>query len=344
MIVLGIETTCDETGVALVRDGKDILVNLVATQEEVHELYGGVVPELACRRHIDLLRPLVEKALETTPLLAIDLIAVAHTPGLIGALLIGLNFAKTLSMATGIPFVGVNHVEAHLYASMMRGDVPLPALGVVLSGGHTELILIEELGKYRLIGRTEDDAIGEAFDKVARLLDLPYPGGPQVEKLAESGRPRFPFKPGRVKSNPFAFSFSGLKTAVLYQVKGQNNNKNSVSRLSFEEKADVAASFQEAALGDVVEKAIRASQQFSTRCMILGGGVTANSRLRVLMEERSEIPLFFPPPGLSLDNGAMIAGLGYHIFNKKGAAKLDLLPETRTPIYVSSGQLPVETY
>lgn len=327
MLVLGIETTCDETAVSIVRDGKEILINLVATQK-VHEVYGGVVPELACRRHIDMLRPLVEEALEMVPLSKIDLISIAYAPGLIGALLIGLNFAKALSLATGIPFVGVNHVEAHLYAAMMT-PVPLPALGIVLSGGHTELILIEELGKYQLIGKTRDDAIGEAFDKVARLLDLPYPGGPEIERLAKLGRPRYSFKPGIVKDDPYAFSFSGLKTAVLYQVKGQNGNKKSATLISEEEKADVAASFQEAAFESVCEKAVSASQEFSLKCMVLGGGVTANQRLREKLRERSELPLFFPPPGLSLDNGAMIAGLGYHIFKHRGADNLDLLPHPR---------------
>ncbi|MCH9610594.1 MAG: tRNA N6-adenosine threonylcarbamoyltransferase [Chlamydiales bacterium] len=327
MLVLGIETTCDETAVAIVEDGKKILVNLVATQK-VHEVYGGVVPELACRRHIDMLRPLVEQALETVPLEKIDLIAVAHAPGLIGALLIGLNFAKTLSMSTGIPFVGVNHVEAHLYASMME-DVPLPALGIVLSGGHTELLLIEKLGQYKLIGKTHDDAIGEAFDKAAKLLDLPYPGGPEIEKLAKKGEARFDFKPGRVKRDPYAFSFSGLKTALLYQVKGQNGKAKDQTVIGDQERADVAASFQEAAFDDVCEKAIRASQEFCTKCMVLGGGVTANMRLREKLQTRSDLPLFFPPPGLSLDNGAMIAGLGYHIFNQRGADDLDLLPHPR---------------
>ena len=328
MLVLGIETTCDETAVSIVEDGKKILVNLVATQE-VHEVYGGVVPELACRRHIDMLKPLVEKACETVPLSKIDLIAVAHAPGLIGALLIGLNFAKTLSMATGIPFVGVNHIEAHLYASMMQQEPSLPALGIVLSGGHTELIKIHELGHYERIGKTVDDAIGEAFDKVAKLLDLPYPGGPQIEQLAKKGKAHLPFKPGRVKQNPYAFSFSGLKTAVLYQVKGQDGTKRMQSTLSMQEKADVAASFQEAAFDDVCKKAVRASQEFSLRCMVLGGGVTANLRLREKLSEKSELPLFFPPPGLSLDNGAMIAGLGYHIFKKRGGDPLDLLPHPR---------------
>ncbi len=339
MLVLGIETTCDETAVAIVKDGKEIIINLVATQE-VHEIYGGVVPELACRRHIDMLRPLIEKALESVPLSKIDLIAVAHAPGLIGALLIGLNFAKTLSMSTGIPFVGVNHVEAHLYASMMD-KVPLPAIGVVLSGGHTELLLIESMGKYQLIGKTRDDAIGEAFDKAAKMLGLPYPGGPQIEKWARHGKARFPFKSGRVKDDPFAFSFSGLKTALLYHLKGQNGKKNSETMISEEEKADVAASFQEAAFHDVCEKAVRASQQFSGRSMVLGGGVTANLRLRELLREKSDLPLFFPPPGLSLDNGAMIAGLGYHIFNKKGADNLDLLPQTRTSIYSDFNRLSI---
>ncbi|MCP5470356.1 MAG: tRNA (adenosine(37)-N6)-threonylcarbamoyltransferase complex transferase subunit TsaD [Chlamydiales bacterium] len=332
MIVLGIETTCDETGVALVRDGHEILLNLVATQE-VHEVYGGVVPELACRRHIDVLAPMVEKALAIAKP---DLIAVAHAPGLIGALLIGLNFAKALSLGSGIPFVGVNHIEAHLYAAMMGHDVPLPALGVVLSGGHTELLYIEKLGHYKLIGKTQDDAIGEAFDKTAKLLDLPYPGGPEVEKLAKRGTPCYPFKAGRVKKNPFAFSFSGLKTAVLYQVKGQDGNKRDKSALTDEEKANIAASFQETALRDVAHKAIRASQQFSTRSIVLGGGVTCNQRLRALLEESANIPLFFPPPGLSLDNGAMIAGLGYHQFMAKGGDALDLEPKPRTELYEKS--------
>ena len=326
MLVLGIETTCDETAVAIVRDGREILVNLVASQE-VHENFGGVVPELACRRHIEVLRPLVEQARSIVPLSSIDLIAVAYAPGLIGPLLIGLNFAKTLSLATSIPFVGVNHVEAHLYAAMMD-SVPLPALGVVLSGGHTELLMIQALGSYRPIGKTHDDAIGEAFDKAARLLDLPYPGGPQIEQLALEGSPSITFKPAIVKGYPYAFSFSGLKTALLYRIRGQNG-KSPTSTLSRQEKADLAASFQEAAFATVCDKIIRASQEFSPHCIVLGGGVTANRRLREKLAEALSLPLLFPPPGLSLDNGAMIAGLGYHIFNQRGADRHDLLPCSR---------------
>lgn len=332
MIVLGIETTCDETGVALVKDGKEILFNTVATQE-VHEIYGGVVPELACRRHIDVLLPLVQKALGCIS--HIDLIAVAHTPGLIGALLIGVNFAKALSLATKIPFIGVNHIEAHLYAAMMQQTPPFPALGVVLSGGHTELLCIEKIGKYHLIGKTCDDAIGEAFDKTAKLLGLAYPGGPEIERLALEGTARFPFKSGQVKSNPFAFSFSGLKTAVFYAIRERT--------LTLQEKADVAASFQKAAFSDVVKKVNLASQQFPVRSIVMGGGVTNNQTLRALMKESCRLPLFFPPPGLSLDNGAMIAGLGYHRFKEKGQDTWDLEPLPRSLYYSSFVcELPIE--
>jgi len=216
MLVLGIESTCDETGMAVVREGREILSNVVATQEDLHARYGGVVPEVACRRHADVLLPLLKKAL-CVPLEKIDLIAVANGPGLIGALLIGVNFAQGLAFSTGKPLVGVNHIEAHLYSALMEADPPLPALGVVMSGGHTSLIYVEEVGKYRRIGQTQDDAIGEAFDKAAKLLGLPYPGGPHIERLAREGDPlRFPFKAGQIKGRPFDFSFSGLKTALLY--------------------------------------------------------------------------------------------------------------------------------
>ncbi|MFN0065096.1 MAG: tRNA (adenosine(37)-N6)-threonylcarbamoyltransferase complex transferase subunit TsaD [Chlamydiales bacterium] len=337
MLVLGIETTCDETAVAVVRDGQEILSNVIATQEDLQAIYGGVVPELACRRHCEVLLPLVKKALGEKKLSAIDLIAVARGPGLIGALLIGLNFAKALAFSTGIPFVGVNHVEAHLYAAMMGEKPPFPALGIVLSGGHTSLLLIEKLGSYRSIGSTQDDALGEAFDKTAALLGLPYPGGPQIEKWALKGDiTRYPFKPGRIKKAPYDFSFSGLKTAVLYAVKGQNGTKRGPTLLSTQEKCDVAASFQHAAFTDVVKKAIHASQKFGARCMVLGGGVTCNRYLRSLLSTATDLPLFWPKEGLSLDNGAMIAGLGYHKYQAQGADPLDLEPQTRIPLGVEN--------
>ncbi|MFI5334573.1 MAG: tRNA (adenosine(37)-N6)-threonylcarbamoyltransferase complex transferase subunit TsaD [Chlamydiales bacterium] len=337
MITLGIETTCDETACALVEDGKKILAHTVYSQSEMHEQYGGVFPELAARRHLDVLLPTLQETLHQAKISEkeIDLIAVAKGPGLIGALLIGLNTAKTLSLAWEKPFIGVNHVEAHLYAAMMdQPSLLFPALGVVVSGGHTFLTKILNVGHYELIGTTVDDAIGEAFDKVASLLGLPYPGGPAIEKLALKGNSSlFPFRAGRVKENPWDFSFSGLKTSVLYAVKGANSNKHSPLLIREEDKADIAASFQETALGDIVQKSLRAIAEFGCKAVYLGGGVTSSKRLRALFAAQNpSVPLFWPAPGLSLDNAAMIAGLGYHTFLAKGKDALDLEPMTRIPL------------
>jgi N6-L-threonylcarbamoyladenine synthase len=314
-----------------VRSGKEILSNVVASQEDLHQKNGGVIPELACRRHIAVLPSLLHKAL-CVPIEEIGLIAVANGPGLIGALLIGLNFAKGLSLALEKPLVGVNHVEAHLYSVLMASSAPMPAIGVVISGGHTALVKVEEVGKYILIGQTQDDAIGEAFDKVAKLLGLPYPGGPHIEKLAEKGDPcRHHFKGGHMKGRPFDFSFSGLKTAVLYLVKGQNADKASPLLIQEEEKADIAASFQHTAFSNLVEKIRLAAKHYQCRSIILGGGVSQNRYLRALLEKGADLPLFWPPPGLSLDNAAMIAGLGYHTFRLKGSDFMDLEALTRIP-------------
>lgn len=342
MLVLGIESTCDETACAIVRDGKVILSNIVASQIDLHKEYGGVVPELACRRHIDLIMPVIDQALRQAdvPLEDIDLIAVAHGPGLIGALLIGLGTAKALSLALGKPFIGINHVEAHLYAALMSQQTPVqhPSLGVVLSGGHTALVLMREIGVYELIGQTVDDAMGEAFDKVAKMLDLPYPGGPPIEKLALTGdKHRYSFKAGHVKSSPLDFSFSGLKTAVLYAIRSLNQGNGPMTD---QERADLAASFQRAAIEDVVKKAKTAAQKFGVRNLIFGGGVTNNQSLRLLFErECSEgYQLLWPSFGLSLDNAAMIAGLGYHRFlHQGGGDSIDLDPVVRIPFHEPIG-------
>ncbi|MDN3506303.1 MAG: tRNA (adenosine(37)-N6)-threonylcarbamoyltransferase complex transferase subunit TsaD [Simkaniaceae bacterium] len=327
MITLGIESTCDEMAVAVVKDGIEILSNVIASQSDYHKKFGGVYPEMAARQHVDLLIPTIQEALELAgeeP----DLIAVAMGPGLIGPLMIGLNAAKTLSLAWNKPFLGVNHVEAHLYAAMMSNrSFVFPALGVVVSGGHTFLVKILDVGRYEMIGTTVDDAIGEAFDKVAALLDLPYPGGPEVEELARNGdASRFPYKAGKVKGSPWNFSFSGLKTNVLYTVKGQNGDKRGKSAISEEDKPDVAASFQEVALRDVVDKALRAAKEFDCQAIYVGGGVSHNRRLRELLDR--ELPVYFPGEGLSLDNAAMIAGLGTKLYAGKGDP-LDLEPFSR---------------
>lgn len=312
MLVLGIETTCDETACAVVEDGKKILSNIVYSQVALHAEFGGVVPELACRKHIDLLIPVIDQALHeaAVKLEDIDLFAVAYGPGLIGALLLGIHAAKTLALSTNKPFIGVNHVEAHLYAAIMAHseDVKFPALGVVLSGGHTNLVLMHAIGHYTLIGQTVDDAIGEAFDKVAKMLGMPYPGGPQIELMATKGHPqRFPLKAGTIKGKPFDFSFSGLKTAVLYTLRATSD------------KDDLAASFQYAAFSDVIKKTLMAAEKFGCNTLIFGGGVTNNKMLRKMFSEQGDTyHQLWPTPSLSLDNAAMIAGLGFHRFHARG--------------------------
>lgn len=330
MLVLGIESTCDETAASLVKDGRVILSQSIASQIDLHDIYGGVVPELACRRHIDAILPVIQDALDQAgkTLYDVDLIAVANGPGLIGALLIGLHAAKGLAFALDKPLVGVNHVEAHLYATLMSHDVAFPAIGVVLSGGHTSLLHIKNIGQYELIGQTVDDAVGEAFDKVAKLLSLPYPGGPIIEKLASSGNPdRFPFKAGNVKGAPLSFSFSGLKTAVMYALKSCDLNEPNV-------KEDLAASFQKTALQDIYTKTEAAAAEFKCRNVIFGGGVTNNRALRNKFSN-SALNCFFPDFELTLDNAAMIAGLGYHIFLQQGPSDL-LHLEARTRIGFAS--------
>lgn len=315
MLILGLESTCDETAAAVVRDGKTILSNVVFSQADMHAVYGGVIPELASRRHLEAIIPVIEQACSDAgvTLQEIDKIAVANAPGLIGALLIGLNAAKSLAFALQKPIVGINHIEAHLYAAMMdHQDLSFPLLGLIISGGHTSLLKVEGIGRYTMIGQTSDDAVGEAFDKVAKMLELPYPGGPEIEKLAKMGNPKaYPFKGGQVKGREFDFSFSGLKTAVLYALRGQNEKGQ--TPLSDLQKADLAASFQHAAFTDLLDKCQKALTRFECQGLVFGGGVSNSQTLRKLVAERfSGVPLYWPAPQLSLDNAAMIAALAFH--------------------------------
>ncbi|MCB1113195.1 MAG: tRNA (adenosine(37)-N6)-threonylcarbamoyltransferase complex transferase subunit TsaD [Chlamydiia bacterium] len=326
---LGIESTCDETAASVVQGESEILSNVIYSQIATHKPWGGVVPEIASRHHVDKMLPVIQKALEDAKvsLDEIDLIAVAKGPGLIGSLLVGMNAAKGLSMATGIPLIGVNHIEAHLYAAMMTQKPLFPALGVILSGGHTTLLKIDGPGSYSLIGETVDDAIGEAFDKVAKMLELGYPGGPEVEKLAFMGdSSTFPFKGGKVKTNPLAFSFSGLKTAVKYTLEKVDATD--------QVKSDIAASFQRAAFEDVIGKCEKALKDFRLKSCIFGGGVTNSRTLRKMFtESMKQVPLFFPEFELTLDNAAMIAGLGHKIYQEQGVGDdWGLEPESRLPI------------
>ena len=332
MIVLGIESTCDETSVAIVHSGRRILSHLIASQAAQHSIYGGVVPELASRYHIEAIIPLIEQALHQAhlSLTDIDLVAVAKGPGLVGSLLVGIQTAKALSWAIDRPLVGVNHVEAHLYASMMAIDSMeqyVPGIGVILSGGHTTLLHVEDVGKYTLIGQTVDDAAGEAFDKVATMLGLGYPGGPIVERKARSGNPKaFPFKGGKVKGKPLQFSFSGLKTAVLYTIQ----DLTAQGKLSEQAICDLCASFQQAAIRDLSAKIHIACEQYPPKALFLGGGVTQNAALRGHFAAKFSYPLFWPPAELCLDNAAMIAGLGYHTYRRTGRdERFTLEPQTR---------------
>ena len=321
MLVLGIETTCDETAASIVEDGENILSHVVFSQADIHKNFGGVFPEVASRSHVKKILPIIDQTLSKANINPsnIDLIAVASGPGLIGSLLIGVNVAKTLSLAWKKPLIGVNHIEAHLYAAMMGklSSVSFPSLGVVISGGHTMILAINDLGDYQILGQTIDDAIGEAFDKVATILGLSYPGGPHIELLAQRGNPlSYPFKSGRVKNNPYDFSFSGLKTKVLYTAKGQKAGKNSPFLLDESEKAHIAASFQYTAFSDLIKKSLLAAKDYNFSSIYLGGGVSNNKKLKEMFFSTSPIPCHFPIAGLSMDNAAMIAGLGYQKFFK----------------------------
>ncbi len=340
MRVLGIETSCDETAAAVVEDGEKVLSNIIHSQLDLHRAYGGVIPEEASRGHIQALPVVVRDALNQAGcrLNDIDLIAVTKGPGLIGALLTGLNYAKGLAIGSDIPLVGVNHIEAHLYAALMGklDSLDFPLLGVVLSGGHTSLVLINEVGQYQFIGATQDDAIGEAFDKVAKLLDLPYPGGPEIERLAKKGNPKaFPFHGGRIKNSPLDFSFSGLKTQVMYCIKGQNSTKASPNALGEASYPDLAASFQHAIFTDLEKKIQRAIEQYAPSSIAFGGGVTHNQTMRLFLEKAfPNQALLWPGKGMSLDNAAMIAGLGYQVFHKNNGKSdsLDLEAKARIPL------------
>jgi N6-L-threonylcarbamoyladenine synthase len=337
MLVLGIETTCDETAIGVVENGKHILANVIESQIPIHSQYGGVFPELASRHHVDKLIPTLKEALNQAKVTldAIDLISVAYGPGLMGSLITGVEFAKHLSFSNAIPLVKVNHVEAHLYSAMMATDDPIefPVLGVIISGGHTHLVEMKSYLDFQIIGCTQDDAIGEAFDKVGALLELPYPGGPAIEKLAVLGDPsKFPFKAGNIKSQAYDFSYSGLKTQVLYAVKG-TSQKQAMKILADEDKKHVAASFQKTAFYDLIEKILKAAKNLGFKQIFLGGGVSNNCYLRQELTKLAPptLSIYFPHPKLTIDNGAMIAGLGYHVFKTSGQTPIEELVAISRP-------------
>lgn len=312
MLTLGIETSCDETAVGIVEDGRTIRANVLSSSLRLHEAFGGVVPEIACRAHVEAIWPVVETALERAGarLSSVDAIAVTAGPGLVGALLVGVSFAKALALALERPLVGVGHLSAHLYAGLMEDpSFAFPFVGLVVSGGHTLLAYAEEPGTFRTLGETRDDAVGEAFDKVAKLLGLGYPGGPMIERRAVAGDPRRVTLPHFSQDDSLEFSFSGIKTAAWYQVRP----RMSAGAVTEAFVNDMAAGFQERAVEVLTDKALMACERQRAERLLVGGGVAANSRLRERLTDagrRQGIRVLFPRKELCLDNGAMIAGLG----------------------------------
>ena len=329
--ILGIETSCDETAASVVSDGRVIHSNVVASQVDLHAEYGGVFPELASREHVKAIYPIVEKALSQAHVNIDDLDAIAVTqgPGLAGSLVVGVNMAKGLSLSTGKPLIGINHLEGHIYSAWLHladaapHQVPrFPLLALLVSGGHSELILVRDHLKYERLGGTLDDAAGEAFDKVARLLDLSYPGGPSIQKASQAGNPTaFPF-PRAYLEGTWDFSFSGVKTSVLRSIESlQKEGRN----LPVE---NLAASFQAAVVDVLVEKTLAAANEFDVREIIVAGGVSANKRLREKMLSESPRPVHIPPLFLCTDNAAMIAGAAYfhYIQDDFSSSDFDVLP------------------
>ena len=325
MITLGIESSCDETAASVVSGGR-VLSSLVATQHDVHARFGGVVPELASRRHLENIVPLISGALSEAQVSLKDIegVAVTSAPGLVGSLLVGISAAKGIAYSLDIPLVGVNHLEGHLSAAALEfGEIPLPYVGLVVSGGHTSLYLVRGFGDYKLMGATRDDAAGEAFDKVAKLLGLGYPGGPAIDKAADAGDPKaFRFtKPRFAEENSLDFSFSGIKTAVLITYRKETGTGDSglgsrVSDLGSRASdlvPDLAASFQESVVGILVERVIEAARRAGARAVVLSGGVAANRRLRTRLKEVAEaanLKPFIPHMSFCTDNAAMIAYVG----------------------------------
>lgn len=329
--VLGIETSCDETAAAVVENGRLILSNLVASQVELHAQFGGVFPEVASRQHIRTIYAIVDGALQQAhlDLREVDAIAVTRGPGLPGSLVVGINVAKGMALGSGLPLVGINHLEAHIYSAWLyAADTPalaeprFPLVVLIVSGGHTELILMTDHLQYRRLGGTLDDAAGEAFDKVARLLGLSYPGGPSIQKSAEDGNPRAFDLPRAWLEDTWNFSFSGLKTAVLREVRRIQDRGRPVP------VPDMAASFQTAVVDVLVGKTLRAAETYKAKDILVAGGVSANRLLRNAFTTQSRFPVHIPPLWLCTDNAAMIAGAGYYryIHDQRDGLEMDVLP------------------
>lgn len=321
-ITLGVESSCDDTSVAVVANGTKILSNQISSQLDEHARFGGVVPELAARCHLESLVPLYRRALEEAGITLdqVDLVAVTYGPGLVGSLLVGLSFAKGLALSRGLPLVGVNHIEGHIYANLLaHPEIKPPLLCLTVSGGHTDLLYIEDWGRYRILGRTLDDAAGEAFDKVARVLGLEYPGGPVIDRLAKDVVPDIDFPQVKTLADSYNFSFSGLKTAVINWIHRHRQAGEPV------DVPQVAASFQANLVNQLVRQLEKAIQAYPAHAVLLSGGVASNSLLRQRSAEitgRAGLPLYYPNPRLCTDNAAMIAAAGYYNYHSRGKTSL----------------------
>lgn len=329
--ILGIETSCDETAAAVVENGRIVQSNVIASQAEIHARYGGVFPEVASREHIRIIYAVIDEALQKAhiSLKDVDAVAVTRGPGLAGSLVVGLNAAKGLALAGNLPIIGVNHLEGHLYSAWLetgketgKDEPEFPLVALLVSGGHTELIRMENHLKYELLGRTQDDAAGEAFDKVARLLNLPYPGGPSIQKEAVNGKQdAFSFPRAKV-DGAYNFSFSGLKTAVMREVRALEIGHKTINT------ADLAASFQAAVVDVLVHRTLQAAEDSGAKSIVLAGGVSANQALRESLAQVSSVPVFIPDFKYCTDNAAMIAGAGYFRYSlgEKGQLDMDAEP------------------
>ena len=331
MLVLGIESSCDETAAALVRDGREILSSVISSQIDIHKEWGGVVPEIASREHLVKIDPVVDQALEESGvgLEDIDAIAVTHGPGLVGSLLVGVSYAKALAYGLGIPFVGVNHIEGHFFSvEFDNGPIEYPALALIVSGGHTNLFFAPEAGRYKVVSRTRDDAAGEAFDKAAKMLGLGYPGGPVIDMLARAGDPkavRFPI--AKISDGRPDFSFSGLKTAVMRHIEDQGVTPVSIGGEPSQQIKDICASFQFAVVKSLTAVLKKQANEYFPKTLIVAGGVACNSALRSMSEKIAkelDLPVYFPSPHLSTDNAAMIAAAGNFYLKKGVSSNLDL--------------------
>lgn len=315
-IILGIETSCDETAVAVIKNGKEIIANVVASQIESHKRFGGVVPEIASRHHVEQMTIVLEEAMNQAKIdfSDIDAIAVTEGPGLVGALLVGVNAAKAIAFAHNIPLVGVHHIAGHIYANRLIQELQFPLLSLVVSGGHTELVYMKEHGSFKVIGETRDDAAGEAYDKVARTLNLPYPGGPHIDRLAQEGNPTIDLPRAWLEEGSYDFSFSGLKSSVI------NTLHNAEQRGETIDPKDLAASFQASVIDVLVTKTVKAAREYEVKQVLLAGGVAANKGLRQSLEkafvELDDIELIIPPLSLCTDNAAMIAAAGSILYDK----------------------------